>query len=150
VALNLRSGVTIRAAPDGVFELICTPERVPEWNVSIDTARRLVPGAPVCLGSRAIFSGRLLGQPLESETEVVDFEPPRLFVTRAIRGPRLTTRFELEEHGTTTQVHVQVSGEVPGGALGSFVAEGFLRKELAASLDRLKLLGESSASASQA
>lgn len=144
MALNLRCGLVIGAQARRVFDLICTPERVPEWNVSIDTARRLAPGEPVCLGSRAIFSGRLLGQSLESETEVVDFEPPRLFATRAIRGPRLTTRFELQELGETTHVHVQVSGEVPGGALGSFVAEGFLRKELAASLDRLKLLGESS------
>ncbi len=116
---------------------------MPEWNVSIDAARRAIPGEPVRLGSRAIFSGRLLGQPLESETEVVDFQPPRLFATRAIRGPRLTTRFELEAQGDDTRVHVHVSGDVPGGALGSFVAESFLRKELAASLDRLKLLGES-------
>jgi uncharacterized protein YndB with AHSA1/START domain len=144
VALNLRCGVVICADRDRVFELICTPERVPEWNVSIDIARRAIPGEPVCLGSRAIFSGRLLGQPLESETEVVDFEPPRLFATRAIRGPRLTTRFELEGQGDNTRVHVYVTGDVPGGALGSFVAEGFLRKELTASLDRLKLLGESS------
>jgi hypothetical protein len=123
---------------------VCTPERLPDWNASVEKACRAIPGEQVCLGSRAIFSGRLLGQPLESETEVVVYEPPRLFATRAIRGPRLTTRFELESTGESTHVHVDVSGEVPGGAIGGFLAEGFLRKELAASLERLRAIGESS------
>jgi uncharacterized protein YndB with AHSA1/START domain len=144
VALALRASVLIHAPPARVFDLVCTPERLPEWNVSIENACRRVPGEPVCLGSRAIFSGRLLGQPLESETEVVTYEPPRLFATRAVRGPRLTTRFELEPSGDATRVHVNLSGEVPGGAIGGFLAEGFLRKELAASLERLRVIGESS------
>ena len=71
------------------------------------------------------------------------FEPPRLFATRAIRGPRIETRFTLEPLETGTRVDVQVSGEVPGGALGARLAAGFLRKELTASLDRLRELGES-------
>jgi len=96
MALSLRASIDIRAPAARIFELVCSPERLPEWNVSIERARRADPTAAVCLGSRAIFSGRLLGQVLESETEVVTFEPPRLFSTRAIRGPRLVTRFVLE------------------------------------------------------
>jgi hypothetical protein len=38
---------------------------------------------------------------------------------------------------------VDVIGDVPGGVLGSRVAEGFLRKELTASLIRLRAIGES-------
>ena len=143
MSLRLGTGITIRAPQAHIFELICTPERLPEWNVSVERARRAEPDRAVCLGSRAIFSGLLLGQPLESETEVVEFEPPRAFATRAIRGPRLTTRFLLEPLGeTTTRLEVDVSGEVPGGALGATLAEGFLRKELNASLERLRALGE--------
>jgi uncharacterized membrane protein len=143
VALSLRASVAIRAPQPHLFELIATPERLPEWNVSIERACRAVAGEPVGIGSRAIFSGRLLGQPLESETEVVIFEPPRLFVTRAIRGPRLTTRFSLDIVGDGTRVDVDVSGDVPGGAIGARLAEGFLRKELTASLERLRALCES-------
>jgi uncharacterized protein YndB with AHSA1/START domain len=143
VGLALRANVAIRAPQSQIFELICTPERLPEWNVSIERARRAVPGEQICLGARAIFSGRLLGQPLETETEVVEFEPPWLFVTRAIRGPRLTTRFELQSVGDDTRVAVDVSGEVPGGALGARLAEGFLRRELSTSLERLRAIGES-------
>jgi uncharacterized protein YndB with AHSA1/START domain len=142
VTLRLRADVLVRASPAQVFELICAPERLPEWNVSVETARRATPGEPVCLGARAIVTGRLLGQPLESETEVVEYEPPRLFCTRAVRGPRVNTRFALEPVADGTQVQVDVTGDVPGGALGERLAEGFLRRELNASLRRLRELGE--------
>ncbi|MCA1644770.1 MAG: SRPBCC family protein [Chloroflexi bacterium] len=142
MALNLRASVDIRAPAAHIFDLVCTPERLPEWNLSIERAYRAEPGEPVCLGSRATFSGRLLGQVLETETEVVAFEPPRLFTTRAVRGPRLVTCFELDALPEGTRVEVNITGEVPGGALGAMVAEGFLRKELGASLERLRVLGE--------
>jgi uncharacterized protein YndB with AHSA1/START domain len=143
VGLALRANVAIRAPLTRIFDLICTPERLPEWNVSVERARRAVPGEPICLGARAIFSGRLLGQALESETEVVEYLPPKLFATRAVRGPRLLTRFELEALGDGTRVYVDVSGEVPGGAIGNMIAEGFLRRELATSLERLRTISES-------
>ena len=122
--------------------MICTPERLPDWNVSVASARRRTPDEPVGLGSRAIFSGRLLGQTLESETQVIEFEPPRLFATRAVRGPRLTTRFAIEPEPDGSRLLVEVSGEVPGGAVGARLAEGFLRKELTASLTRLRALAQ--------
>ncbi|MBV8714177.1 MAG: SRPBCC family protein [Chloroflexi bacterium] len=142
MTLRLSADIVVRAAPERVFELICAPERLPEWNVSVERARRAVPDEPVCLGSRAIFSGRLLGQPLESETEVVEYQPPCAFATRAIRGPRLNTRFALAPAGDSTRVQVDVSGEVPGGAIGERLAEGFLRRELSASMQRLRELSE--------
>jgi len=143
VSLRLRASITICAPQAHIFDLICTPERLPEWNVSVDDGRRAEPDETVCLGSRAIFRGRVMGKSLESETEVIDYEPPRLFTTRAIRGPRLTTRFELQAQPDATRVVVDVVGDVPGGALGSRLAEGFLRKELTASLIRLRAIGES-------
>lgn len=132
----------MKAPPRRVFELICAPERLPEWNVSVRDARRARPDEPVGLGSRAIMSGRLLGQPLESETEVTEFEDARVFCTRAVRGPRLVTRFKLEPRDEATDVQVEVTGDVPGGVIGERLAEGFLRRELSASLERLRVLGE--------
>jgi uncharacterized protein YndB with AHSA1/START domain len=141
VALQLRASAEVPAPAALVFGLISSPERLPEWNTSVTTARRLdAPDVPVALGSRAVFSGRLLGQPLESETQVVAFDPPRLFATRGIRGPRLETTFRLESISAGTLVLVEVSGEVPGGAIGSLLAERFLRSELSASLERLRTL----------
>jgi hypothetical protein len=149
MSLELNASVLINAPPMRVFVLICTPERLPEWNVSVAHARRAEPGQPVGLGSRAIFRGRLLGQTLESETEVVQCQPPWLFATRAVRGPRLVTRFALEPIEAGTRVLVMVTGEVPGGKLGQRLAEGFLRRELIASLERLRALSEAEALGSE-
>jgi uncharacterized membrane protein len=143
MTLSLRACIDIRASAAVVFDLVCSPERLPEWNASVEHAQRVDPGAAVCLGSRAIIRGKLLGQTLESETEVVTFEPPRAFATRAIRGPRLTTRIQLDPLPEGTRVEVAVSGDVPGGRLGEMLADGFLRRELVASLDRLRQMGES-------
>jgi uncharacterized membrane protein len=148
--LQLRASVEIGAPAAGVFSILSTPERLPEWNTSVESARRACPGEPIGLGSRAIFSGRLLGQPLESETAVVRFEPPRAFATRAHRGPPLLTEFVLESAPYGCRVHVQVSGEVPGGRLGAKLAEGFLRQQLGASLERLRGLCEREARAAAA
>jgi hypothetical protein len=142
VSLRLSASQDIRAPASIVFDLISTPERLPEWNTSVAAARRAEPSLPVTHGSRAIMSGRLLGQTLESETEVIHFEPPGAFATRAIRGPRLETRFHLEPTPVGTSLSIEVSGEVPGGRLGSMLAESFLRGELQASLERLRALAE--------
>jgi hypothetical protein len=97
-----------------------------------------------------VFRGRLLGQTLESETEVVAFDPPRVFATRGIRGPRLETTFRLSPFAFGTSLVVEVSGEVPGGTIGGKLAERFLRSELTASLQRLRTLCEQEARAAAA
>ena len=147
MTLRLSADVVVRAPPECVFELICTPERLPEWNVSVERARRASPDESVGVGSRAVMSGRLLSQVIESETEVTECVPPTRFATRAIRGPRLLTRFALEPLLGSTRVVIEVMGEVPGGAIGERLAEGFLRRELTASLQRLRALSEATAQA---
>lgn len=142
MTLSLQAAIEIRAPADLVFAVLRAPERLPEWNTSVESARRALPGEEVCLGTRAVFAGRLLGQILETETEVVLYEPPRLFATRAVRGPRLNSRFELDPLTVGTRVRLDVSGEVPGGRLGGILAEGFLKRELVASLERLRLICE--------
>ena len=142
MALSLNASIDIAAPPESVFDVISAPERLPEWNGSIERAYRANPDQPVCMGSRAVCSGKLLGQTLESETEVIAYAPPREFATRAIRGPKLVTRFTLSPLEPGTRVRVDVSGDVPGGLIGARLAEGFLRTEFAASLQRLKVLAE--------
>ena len=84
--LSLQAATEIRAPADVVFAVLSAPERLPEWNTSVESARRAAPDEAVRLGSRAVMHGRMLGQVLESETEVVAFDPPNVFATRAIRG----------------------------------------------------------------
>jgi uncharacterized membrane protein len=139
--MQLQSAIEIRAPADRVFDVVSCAERLPAWNTSVSQARLLTP-PPVGLGARALMTGRVLGQLLTSETEVVRFEPPRLFETVAVRGPRLTTSFHLETIPVGTRLEVRVSGEPPGGKVGGLVAERVLRVQLAASLERLRALCE--------
>jgi uncharacterized protein YndB with AHSA1/START domain len=138
----LHAAADIRAPAALVFALLSTPERLPEWNTAVESARRVQAAEPVRMGSRAVMAGRLLGQVLESETEVVEFEPHNRFTTQAIRGPRLRTRFLVDSQLYGTRLTLDVTGEVPGGRLGAVLAEGFLRSELSRSLERLKSLCE--------
>lgn len=139
--MQLKMESDVRAPVDLVFGVISAAERLPEWNVAVEAARRLEPG-PVGPGSRALFRGTVLGQTLEAETVVLECTPPRRFVTRAVRGPRLDTLFELESAAFGTHLRVDVRGDVPGGRLGGLVAERLLRAQLSASLNKLGRLCE--------
>lgn len=140
--MQLRSRVEIQAPAKHVFEMVTTPERLPEWNSSARRAWRRV-AEPVRLGSRAVMVGQVLGQEVESETEVTGWDPPRLFVTRAVRGPRLQTVFHIEDLTVGCRVTIDVTGDVPGGRLGAVLAERLLGSELERSLGRLRALCES-------
>lgn len=143
--MRLHTSLEIEAPPAVVFEVISTPERLTQWNASVASARRVGEGA-VGLGSHAVMHGRVLGTTMESETEVVQFEPPHLFATRAVRGPRVHTTFRLEESSHGTWVDVTVEGDVPGGAFGSAIAENILRGDFTRSMHQLKTLCETEAS----
>jgi hypothetical protein len=142
--MQLQAAIEIRAPAARVFELISAPERLPEWNASVAEARRITPG-PIGPGARAVMAGRVLGQALTSETEVVAFEPPCVFATTAVRGPRLQTTFHLAPLPNGTRLDVDVRGDPPGGTLGGFVAERVLRGQLTTSLARLRALCEQEA-----
>ncbi len=142
--MRLCGTVEIRASPGVVFDVVSTPERLPAWNPSVAHAARLGRG-PIGLGSRARVVGRAFGQELESETEVVAFDPPRAFATRAVRGPRLSTTFRLEPVACGTRVSLDVSGDVPGGRLGGRLAERLLRGEFVRALEQLGSLCEEQA-----
>jgi uncharacterized protein YndB with AHSA1/START domain len=139
--VQLQAAIEIRAPATHVFDLISAPERLPEWNSSVTEACRITPG-PVGPGARARMAGRVFGQSLTSETEVVAFEPPCLFATNAVHGPRLQTTFRLAPLPGGTRLNVDVRGEPPGGTLGGFVAELLLRNQLATSLQQLRVLCE--------
>ena len=139
--MRLDAAIDLRATAEAVFVVLSDPLRLPEWNASIVSARR-IDEEPIGLHSRAVFAGRFMGQSLESETEVIAFDPPRLFATRAIRGPKVHTQFTLEPQGDVVRLTVRLSGDVPGGVLGGMVAERLLGADLQRSLERLRSLCE--------
>jgi uncharacterized membrane protein len=148
--MQFQASIEIRAPARCVFEVISTPERLPQWNEAVVDAHRVSPGA-VGPGSRAQMQGKVLGQLIASETEVVGFEPNQLFATNAVRGPRLNTTFRLAPlEPAGTRLDVELRGELPGGSLANLVAEPMLRAQLTRSLEQLRILCERDALSNQA
>ncbi len=139
--MRVQASMEVGAPTRVVFGVVSSPDLLPAWNTAVARIRRLGSG-PVRLGERAIVVGRLFGHELESETEVVEYEPPRVFASRSVRGQSLDTRFTLEPFTHGTRLSVEIEGDPPGGALGGLVARGVLRAELARSLERLRALCE--------
>ena len=147
--MRVEGTVDIGAPARLVFGMLSTPERLPEWNLSVKAVSRGESG-PVQVGSRATAEGELLGQRIISETEVVTYEAPVRFATRAIKGPKLHTDFRVEQLPEGARVVATVEGQLPGGPLLGAVAESFIRGEFTRSLQRLKELCESINRASEA
>ncbi len=142
--MRIERSVEIRAPARIVFDVVSTPERLPRWNVSVLSARRAA-DERVALGSRATVTGRLLGHEIVSETEVVEFDAPRRFATRAVRGPRLNLRCSLEQAPFGTRLEITLEGELPGGRLAEKLAQPILTADFERSLERLRALCEGEA-----
>jgi hypothetical protein len=148
--MQFQASIEIQAPARCVFELISTPERLPQWNEAVVEAHRASPGA-IGPGSRAQMQGKVLGQLIASETEVVGYEPHQLFATNAVRGPKLNTTFRLAPlEPAGTRLNVELRGELPGGSLANLVAEPMLRAQLTRSLEQLRILCERDALRNQA
>ncbi len=148
--MQFQASIEIRAPAQCVFDVISTPERLPQWNEAVVEAHRAWPGA-IGPGSRAQMQGKLLGQVIASETEVVGYEPNQLFATNAVRGPKLNTTFRLAPlEPAGTRLNVELRGELPGGSLANLVAEPMLRAQLTRSLEQLRILCERDALTNQA
>lgn len=85
-------------------------------------------------GARLRYRLRLLGWPIQWETEIVDWRPPRSFTDRQLEGPyplwEHTHRLSAASRGT--EIHDHVRYRVPGGPLAPLVQGVLVGRWLAA------------------
>jgi len=104
----------IARTPEDVFELLSDIERLPEWQASAVEAQA---ERPLGEGSRVREKRRLLGREVDTELEVVAYEPPQRLTLRSLGGPvDFTVEHELAAQGGGTQLKVVAEAE-PGGLL---------------------------------
>ena len=132
----------IARTPEDVFELLSDIERLPEWQASAVEAQA---ERPLGEGSRVREKRRLLGREVDTELEVVAYEPPQRLTLRSLGGPvDFTVEHELAAQGGGTQLKVVAEAE-PGGLLR--LTEPVLARkaeqEFRRDFDRLKELLES-------
>lgn len=105
--IRIEFTVAIERPPAEVFEYLSDIERLPEWQSSAVVAHA---EGPLREGARVAEKRRLLGREVESELEVVAYDPPRRLTLRSLGGPvKFTVDHELAEDD--------------GGTLLQFVAE---------------------------
>ncbi len=136
--------VEIARSPEEVFAYLADVSNLAAWQSGVRAAA-IVGGGPAELGARIEESRHLLGRELRTTLEVAEYEPPHLFVLRALDGPvQFTVRHELEPAGEGTLV--TVVGEGDAGLLPGFAAGIMARrveKEFRRDFERLKQLLES-------
>ncbi len=141
--IRIELTVEIARPPEDVFELLSDIERLSEWQTSAVEAHT---DGPLAEGSRVKEKRRLLGRELDTELEVVAYEPPRRLTLRSLGGPvKFTVDHELVAHGGGgTQLRFVAEAQ-PGGLLRLTepVLARTAEQEFRRDFDRLKELLES-------
>lgn len=140
--IRIDLNVEIARTPEDVFELLSDIERLPEWQMSAIEAHA---DGPLGEGSRVTEKRRLLGRDVDTELEVVAYEPPTRLTLRSLGGPvNFTVDHELAAQGGGTQLRFVAEAQ-PGGLLR--LTEPLLARtaeqEFRRDFDRLKVLLES-------
>ena len=140
--IRIELTVEIARPPEDVFELLSDIERLPEWQMSAVEAHT---DGPLAEGSRVREKRRLLGREVDTELQIVAFEPPRRLTLRSLGGPvRFTVDHELVALGGGTQLRFLAEAQ-PGGLLRLTepVLARAAEQEFRQDFDRLKELLES-------
>jgi carbon monoxide dehydrogenase subunit G len=109
----VRAELTIEIArtPEDVFAYLTDVANLPAWQAGVKSA--------TLRDGRIEESRSLLGRELRTTLEIVEQEPPRLFVLRALDSPvPFLVRHVLEPAGGGTRLTVTAEGDVPGFASG--------------------------------
>ena len=140
--IRIELTVEIARLPEDVFELLSDIERLPEWQASAIEAHA---EGPLGEGSRVTEKRHFLGRELDTELEVVAYEPPKRLTLSSLGGPlEFTVDHELASQGGGTQLRFVAEAQ-PGGLLRltepvlARTAEQQFRQDF----DRLKELLES-------
>jgi len=140
--IRIELTIAIERSPEDVFELLTDIGRLPEWQTSAIEAHS---DGPLEQGSRVIEKRRLLGREVDSELEVVAYEPPTRLPLRSLGGPvNFTVDHELAAKDGGTKLTFVAEAQ-PRGALR--LAEPVLARtaeqQFRQDFDRLKELLES-------
>lgn len=140
--IRIELTVEIARPPEDVFELLSDVERLPEWQPSSVEAHT---DGPLAERSRVTEKRRLLGREVDTELEVVAYEPPKRLTLRSLGGPvDFTVNHELTAQGGGTQLRFVAEAQ-PGGLLRLTepVLARTAEQEFRRDFDRLKELLES-------
>ena len=137
---------TIKRPVEDVFAVVSNPESSPKWSAGSLESTKTSAG-PIGVGTTARAVSKLLGRRIETEMEMIEFEPNRMFTTRSTSGPfPIQATVTFEDVNGSTRVNATIEAE-PGGFFK--VAEPLIvsiaKRQFQSDFDNLKDLMEANA-----
>src|SRR4051795_5615143 len=108
------TSIEIARPPEEVFAFMADPAKLPAWQ-DAETVQQLTP-APVGAGTRFREVHKALGRRRVELTEVVAFEPGRLFHIRVVEGPPVDGRWTFAPSAAGTRLTLTPLAHLGGRA----------------------------------
>jgi uncharacterized protein YndB with AHSA1/START domain len=143
---KLEISTVINRPVEEVFAVVMNPENTPKWNSGSIEGNKTSEG-PIGVGTTYRSVRTFLGQRIEGETELTEYEPNRSYATKSKSGPvPVESRVTFERVEGGTRVTVTLAGE-PGGffKLAEPLLVKLAKRQFEAALANLKDLMEARA-----
>jgi uncharacterized membrane protein len=125
MALKVEHSVVVNRPVEEVFAYTSDPHKQTEWQ---DGLVRVEAETEMAVGAKTTEVRKVMGREMETEMEIVEFEPPTKFSMKSLSGPvEMTFTQSLKSVNGGTQVDVFIEGE-PGGFFG--VAVPLLKRQV--------------------
>ena len=137
---TVSASATIPAPPSQVFAFLADLENLPRWQSGVVSAELTTPGE-IGVGSRAHVARDLLGQRIEVDITVVDYDPGRrVALESAASGVGVQARLDLEPDpgGTAVTFAMDIRAQSIFMAPIEGMIAGAAQQDLADSLERVR------------
>lgn len=108
---KLEFSMVINRPVEAVFAFLCNAENDPKWASGSIEVKKMSQG-PIGVGTTWRSTGKFLGQRMESQSEVTEYEPNRKYAAKVKAGSiPFECRVTFERVGGGTQVNIAFEGE---------------------------------------
>jgi uncharacterized protein YndB with AHSA1/START domain len=131
--------IEISRRPEDVFSYVTDPSRLPEWQESVVSVRRL-DDAPIAVGSRVVVT-RSIGRHEQAMTsELAELNPPMSWAVRGIDGPvRGNVKGTIEPLENGERSRVTVSLDFEGHGIGKLLVPLVVQRQARSEVPRNQL-----------
>jgi uncharacterized protein YndB with AHSA1/START domain len=130
------NSIEISRRPEDVFSYVTDPSRLPEWQESVVSVRR-VGDAPLAVGSRAVVTRRVGRREQAMTVDLTELNPPSSWAVRGIDGPvRGIIKGTIEPLGDGERSRVTIALDFEGHGIGKLLVPLVVRRQARTEMPR--------------